>query len=113
MFVHMKKLSAHSADALDLIIEFATLGEYGLECPGPDSVTRANPCHEGRHRTGATPIRRTRVVESGLSTPPDAKPFSETVSRRRERASQTACSTESSDFASALRPPRIKLSFTD
>ena len=39
MFVHKEKKSSRvatrAADALDLMIEFATLGEYGLEYPEP------------------------------------------------------------------------------
>jgi hypothetical protein len=48
MFDTKKTLSTQLADAADLAIDFATLGEYGLEpvdCPAP-------PC-EGRRRTGA------------------------------------------------------------
>jgi len=31
MFDSRKKLSSRTADAVDLVIDFATLGEYGLE----------------------------------------------------------------------------------
>ncbi len=48
MFDPSKKYSERLADAADLVIDFATLGEYGLEPVEP--VTRA--C-EGRARGGA------------------------------------------------------------
>jgi ABC-type polysaccharide/polyol phosphate transport system ATPase subunit len=48
MFDSRKEMSAQVADAVDLIIDFATLGEYGLE--PVDNPSR--PC-EGRHRVGA------------------------------------------------------------
>lgn len=89
MFVHMKKLSAKSADALDLIIEFATLGEYGLECPEGATGSAGRSCHEGRRHTAATRLRSSRTTPS------------------------TNCPTGNSDFAAALRPPRIKLRFTE
>lgn len=48
MFDTKKSLSTHVADAADLMIDFATLGEYGLE-----PVNRpAQPC-EGRRRGGS------------------------------------------------------------
>jgi len=47
MFDTKKPLSTQAADAADLIIDFATLGEYGLE-----PVERpTSPC-EGRRRSG-------------------------------------------------------------
>lgn len=47
MFDTKKSLSNQVADAADLIIDFATLGEYGLE-----PLNRpAQPC-EGRRRSG-------------------------------------------------------------
>jgi hypothetical protein len=47
MFDTKKPLSTHVADAADLMIDFATLGEYGLE-----PVDRpSRPC-EGRRRSG-------------------------------------------------------------
>lgn len=47
MFDTKKSLSTHVADAADLMIDFATLGEYGLEPVDPP----AKPC-EGRRRPG-------------------------------------------------------------
>jgi hypothetical protein len=48
MFDSRKEMSAPVADAVDLIIDFATLGEYGLE---PVDIP-SRPC-EGRRRIGA------------------------------------------------------------
>ncbi len=42
-----QSLSSRAADAADLVIDFATLGEYGLEPVDPP----AKPC-EGRRRPG-------------------------------------------------------------
>ena len=47
MFDTKKTFSSKAADAADLVIDFATLGEYGLE--PIDSPAR--PC-EGRRRPG-------------------------------------------------------------
>jgi len=89
MFVHMKKIPTKTADALDLAIEFATLGEYGLEYPETKRVNEHATACPGSAR------RRTPVPDGA----------------RRLRSAP--CSTETTDFASALRPPRIKLSFAD
>lgn len=95
MFVHMKKLPAKTADVLDLIIEFATLGEYGLEYPDRPAGQSPRPCEKrtSRSRTvaGASSLRAGVLRQDSRDT----------------------CSSETSDFASALRPPRIKLSFTE
>lgn len=48
MFDTKKTFSSRAADAADLVIDFATLGEYGLEPIAP----QAKPC-EGRRRPGA------------------------------------------------------------
>lgn len=48
MFDSTKKLSGRLTDAVDLLIDFATLGEYGLEPVG----RTAEPC-ETRRRTGS------------------------------------------------------------
>ncbi len=47
-FKTQQSLSSKAADATDLIIDFATLGEYGFE--PVDAPSR--PC-EGRRRSGA------------------------------------------------------------
>lgn len=48
MFDSRKEIGDRVVDAVDLVIDFATLGEYGLEPASPP----ARPC-EGRRRTGA------------------------------------------------------------
>lgn len=48
MFDTKKTFSNRAADAADLVIDFATLGEYGLEPVTPQT----KPC-EGRRRVGA------------------------------------------------------------
>jgi hypothetical protein len=48
MFDSKQTLTERAADTADLIIDFATLGEYGLEPVGPSPA----PC-EGRRRHGA------------------------------------------------------------
>lgn len=48
MFDSRKKLSTQAADAADLVIDFATLGEYGLE-----PVTAPIPPCEARRRSGS------------------------------------------------------------
>ena len=48
MFDTKKDISDRALDAVDLVIDFATLGEYGLE-----PVDRpSRPC-EARHRSGS------------------------------------------------------------
>jgi hypothetical protein len=57
MFDSKQTLTRHLSDAVDLMIDFATLGEYGLEEP----VGRASLSCETRRRTappGAQPRRR-------------------------------------------------------
>ncbi len=88
MFVHMKTLPAKTADAIDLIIEFSTLGEYGLEYPADSE--NANRCEQRR-----------RQITTGART------------GRRPADRDVPCSSQATDFASALRPPRIRLSFTE
>jgi hypothetical protein len=50
MFDSSKNISTRLADAADLLIDFATLGEYGLE---PDA--RTIPCCETRQRRPLSP----------------------------------------------------------
>lgn len=59
MFDRKKTFSNRAADAADLAIDFATLGEYGLEPVAP----QAKPC-EGRRRVGA--IRSTGSWSAAL-----------------------------------------------
>jgi hypothetical protein len=56
MFDSKTKLTGRLTDAVDLLIDFATLGEYGLE-----PVGRTSPSCETRRRTAAaarTSLRR-------------------------------------------------------
>jgi hypothetical protein len=50
MFDYKQTLTARLTDAVDLMIDFATLGEYGLE-----PVGRTTPSCETRHRRPAPP----------------------------------------------------------
>ena len=63
MFSSKTSIAGRLNDAVDLLIDFATLGEYGLE-----PVGRAAPSCESRSRTAtvATPLRR---FERTLATP--------------------------------------------
>jgi len=60
MFDTKKTFSTQAADAVDLAIDFATLGEYGLE--PVDSPSR--PC-EARHRVGS-PRRSTGAWSAAI-----------------------------------------------
>ena len=60
MFDSRKEISDRALDAVDLVIDFATLGEYGLE----PVDTPARPC-EARHRLGS-PRRSTGVWMSAI-----------------------------------------------
>jgi hypothetical protein len=51
MFDSKQTLTTRLTDAVDLMIDFATLGEYGLEEP----VGRTSPSCEARHRRPASP----------------------------------------------------------
>ena len=54
MFDSTKKLSARLTDAVDLMIDFATLGEYGLE---PVGRTSPSNCETRRRTSSSTPAR--------------------------------------------------------
>jgi len=63
MFDTKTSITARLTDAVDLLIDFATLGEYGLE-----PVGRTSPSCETRRRnapTGAT--TRRRAADRGLA----------------------------------------------
>jgi hypothetical protein len=66
MFDSRKNISARLADAADLLIDFATLGEYGLE-----PVGRAAPSCEARCRQAAPTGtgRRHRPGEPSAAVP--------------------------------------------
>lgn len=54
MFDSKQTLTERMTDAADLVIDFATLGEYGLE-----PVDRTPPPCQARHRSGALRSRGT------------------------------------------------------
>jgi hypothetical protein len=60
MFATKKNFSHKAADAADLVIDFATLGEYGLE-----PVERPAPPCEGRRRSGS--MRSTGTWNSAIA----------------------------------------------
>jgi hypothetical protein len=95
MFASLKTVTTQIADAFDLVIEFSTLGEYGLEYPDPEGHRPLRRCEEGRRRLAAT--AEVRPAERRFRSPGPESP----------------CSTAHTDFASALRPPRISISFTE
>ena len=120
MFVHMKKIPGVTANALDLIIEFATLGEYGLEYPEGSRPSVTEACGQERRRilidlkrNSNTTLRRTENARIRASRPSrkncPAVPSGHQPNSMRPGTPQTG----NPAFASALRPPRIKLSFTD
>jgi hypothetical protein len=64
MFDSKTNLSGRLADAVDLLIDFATLGEYGLEPvgrPAPECQTRR------RTRPAEQPTHRRSTVDGGLT----------------------------------------------
>jgi hypothetical protein len=64
MFDTKTSITARLTDAADLLIDFATLGEYGLEEP----AGRAAPSCETRRRTASTEVsQRRRAVDLGFS----------------------------------------------
>jgi hypothetical protein len=63
MFDSSKNISARLADAADLLIDFATLGEYGLE----PVVKPASSC-ETRHRCSPASTATTRQRRPGAPT---------------------------------------------
>jgi hypothetical protein len=75
MFDSKKNITARLTDAADLLIDFATLGEYGLE-----PLTKATPSCETRPRPIApAPSRQRRLGAPTLVL------ASESPSRRRHR----------------------------
>ncbi len=98
MFVHMKNIPAKAADAIDLLIELATLGEYGLEYPDqrPEMKTIA-PCGPGRTR-----VKPTTRIERPRRNAPVARP-------KPSRSRRGTCPTRATALPEALMPPRITL----
>jgi hypothetical protein len=64
MFASKTNLAARLSDAVDLLIDFATLGEYGLE---PAAGPSASPCESRQRPHPATPAAR-RTVDSSYTT---------------------------------------------
>jgi hypothetical protein len=63
MFDTKTSLTGRLTDAVDLLIDFATLGEYGME-----PVGRAAPSCEGRKRQRAAQVGRPKVKEEPAAT---------------------------------------------
>jgi hypothetical protein len=59
MFDSRNKLTGRLTDAVDLLIDFATLGEYGLE-----PVGRTSPSCETRRRAAPPPRNSSRRREA-------------------------------------------------
>ena len=62
MFSHRRQISRRLADAADLLIDFATLGEYGLESlPGDEEGSADGLCRKRRgHVTAWEALATTR-----------------------------------------------------
>ncbi len=109
MFVSIEKKSsraaARAADLVDLILEFATLGEYGLEYTEP--VLSAAP---QKHREQRRPCRpgRTRVDLPGWGDRP-AHRVPGVQPGRRHKAETAQRHRPTSALPEALRPPRIRI----
>jgi hypothetical protein len=65
MFDYKQTLTNRLADAADLMIDFATLGEYGLE---PVGRTRQGCAVIGARRRGSPPRAETRSAKCDLLT---------------------------------------------
>lgn len=71
MFDSTTKLSARLTDAVDLVIDFATLGEYGIEPAGRPRQGCADPSPAPR-RPGRTAVRSGQcnlLKEAGFRSP--------------------------------------------
>lgn len=125
------RVAARAADAIDLMIEFATLGEYGLEYPEPvqessrrtttPDIRMARETHRHgagpqRHRHGRRPCRpgRTRVDLPGWSERPGHEVPGVQPGRRHKAEARVfqpgkERNRPSSALPEVLRPPRIRL----
>lgn len=63
MFVFSKQIKERLLDAADLVIDFATLGEYGLEPVIEEPVCRPAPCARAQARRSTAP----RSIASTIS----------------------------------------------
>jgi hypothetical protein len=77
MFDSRKNISTRLADAADLMIDFATLGEYGFE-----PTAKAAPSCETRHRR---PLAVAATRSCRLGAPTLVLASDESPSRRRHR----------------------------
>lgn len=140
MFVQKERnrsrVAARAADAIDLMIEFATLGEYGLEYPEPvressrnikPSDLRLDSSEAREHRHGAEPQRhrhsrrpcrpgRTRVDLPGWTERPGHEVPGVQPGRRHKaevraltRSRKNLRNRPTTALPEALRPPRIHL----
>jgi hypothetical protein len=73
MFASKPKLNARLTDAVDLMIDFATLGEYGLEPVGRTRQGCADPSLTPSRAPGRTAARReiqcNLLQEAGFRSP--------------------------------------------
>jgi hypothetical protein len=60
MFDSKTTLAARLTDAVDLLIDFATLGEYGLE-----PVAAPTACHSRHRPHSSRPATRSRGIDRG------------------------------------------------
>jgi hypothetical protein len=71
MFDSKTKIANRLTDAADLLIDFATLGEYGLEPVGSTrqgcaDLATASPCKPAQTRAQTRSANCTLIQESGL-----------------------------------------------
>jgi hypothetical protein len=68
MFDSKPTMTGRLTNAVDLLIDFATLGEYGME-----PVERRGSSCESRLRRASAPARHGRIAQSGHGVPLDAR----------------------------------------
>jgi hypothetical protein len=71
MFDSKTNLTARLTDTVDLLIDFATLGEYGLEPVGRTAPSCETRC---RHTAPTEATRRRRAGEPAPSAPSKSSP---------------------------------------
>jgi len=69
MFSSKTKLTGRLTDAVDLMIDFATLGEYGLEPAGRPRQGCAGPSAPARTRAAHRSSQCTLLEEAGFRGP--------------------------------------------
>jgi hypothetical protein len=136
MFVFMRSIAAAAADTIDLMIEFSTLGEYGLEYPAESSPgyprnhhpvetagrqdharRPARVCGMASERPvsrmasrGRRPSRRVSALPEGRTRP--AAAYAAEPDSRRCRGSHRPDPAAPIDYRAALRTPRIELNLS-